>query len=145
MKTLNYLKTLLLGMLVATLAACGDDYYTDDYLRNSDEKLCGKTWVEEYTTTDDELCNHQLKFSVERNDRSGQEVFQYYRDGETRPYRSESYTFDWNWVDKDMENIEINYGGGDIVYFDNVWVREHNLSGKLDGVIVMFVDAAYYK
>ena len=40
-----------------------------------------------------------------------------------------------------MENLEINYGAGDIVYFDNVWVREHNLQGKLNGAIVMFVDA----
>ena len=44
-------------------------------------------------------------------------------------------------IGKAMENLEINYGAGDIVYFDNVWVREHNLQGKLNGAIVMFVDA----
>lgn len=142
MKTLNILKVFLLCLCTLGLTACGDEYYTDDYLRNTDEKLCGKTWIEEFETAEGELCNHQLKFT---KDKSGQEVYQYYRDSETRPYRSESYTFNWRWVDADMENIEINYGGGDIVYFDNVWVREHNLSGKLEGVIVMFVDANYYK
>lgn len=141
MKTLNYVKTLLLCVLAITVSSCGDEYYTDDYLRNSDEKLCGKTWVEEYTTEENDFCRHQLKFA---RDYSGREIFQYYRNGENRPYRENSYTFDWRWVDADMENLEMNYGGGDIIFFDNVWVREHNLQGKLDGEIVMFVDAAYY-
>lgn len=141
MKTMKLVKILLLTILTIGMTSCGDDYYTDDYLRNSDEKLCGKTWLEEYTTTEGELCIHQIKFAKEG---SGRETYQFYREEETRPYKENSYNFDWEWIDKDMENIEINYGGGDIIYFDNVWVREHNLSGKLDGVIVMFVDAAYY-
>ncbi|EGF51714.1 hypothetical protein [Bacteroides fluxus] len=138
MKTLNYVKILLLCMLTFSFASCGDEYYTDDYLRNSDDKLCGKTWVDEYTTEENELCKHQLKFA---KDYSGREVFQFYRNGENRPYKENSYTFDWKWTDSAMENLEINYGAGDIVYFDNVWVREHNLQGKLNGAIVMFVDA----
>ena len=40
-----------------------------------------------------------------------------------------------------MEGLTLNYGAGEIKYFDNVWVREHYLSGKLDGVVVMMVDA----
>ena len=100
--------------------------------------MCGKTWVDEYTTEENELCKHQLKFA---KDYSGREVFQFYRNGENRPYKENSYTFDWKWTDSAMENLEINYGAGDIVYFDNVWVREHNLQGKLNGAIVMFVDA----
>lgn len=142
MKTLNYVKILLLCVFTLSLASCGDEYYTDDYLRNSDDKLCGKTWVEEFYTENDEFCKHQLKFAI---DHSGREMFQYYRNGESRPYKENSYTFDWKWMDSEMENLEINYGAGDIIYFDNVWVREHNLSGKLDGTIVMFVDANYYK
>ena len=40
MKRLNYTRFALLLILVLGLGACGDDiYYTDDYLRNSDEKL----------------------------------------------------------------------------------------------------------
>ena len=132
-------------MLTFSFASCGDEYYTDDYLRNSDDKLCGKTWVDEYTTEENELCKHQLKCAKDQlkfaKDYSGREVFQFYRNGENRPYKENSYTFDWKWTDSAMENLEINYGAGDIVYFDNVWVREHNLQGKLNGAIVMFVDA----
>ena len=141
MRTLNYAKICLLAVLAFSLAACGDKYYSDEYLRNSNEKLCSKTWVEEYTTVDNDLCKHQLRFS---RDLSGRETYQFYRTGENRPYRENSYIFSWNWIDSDMENIEINYGGGDIIFFDNVWVREHNLQGKWDGEIVMFVDANYY-
>jgi hypothetical protein len=46
-------------------------------------------------------------------------------------------------MDKSMEGLTLNYGAGEIKYFDNVWVREHYLSGKLDGVVVMMVDANY--
>lgn len=74
----------------------------------------------------------------------GREIFVFYRPGETSSYKENSYNFSWNWVDESMENLVINYGGDDVVYFDNVWVREHNLSGKLDGMLVMFVDDAYY-
>ena len=42
-----------------------------------------------------------------------------------------------------MEGLTLNYGAGEIKYFDNVWVREHYLSGQLDGVVVMMVDANY--
>ena len=37
MKTLNVGKILLLLMVVIGLSSCGDDYFSDDYLRNSDE------------------------------------------------------------------------------------------------------------
>ncbi|MDE5761876.1 MAG: hypothetical protein K2I11_13290, partial [Bacteroides sp.] len=92
MKTLNYVKMLLLCVLTMTISSCGDEYYTDDYLRNSDEKLCGKTWVEEYTTEENDFCKHLLKFA---QDDRGREIFQYYRNGENRPYRENSYTFYW--------------------------------------------------
>ena len=51
MRKLNYARFILLLVLTLGLNACGGDdvYYTDDYLRNSDEKLCGKTWSENYT------------------------------------------------------------------------------------------------
>ena len=123
MKTLNYVKILLLCVFTIGLASCGDDvYYT---MQNSDDKLCGKTWIEEYQTENKDgvevLCSHQLKFA--KADNSGQEI--------------------WKWVDKSMEGLTLNYGAGEIKYFDNVWVREHYLSGKLDGTVVMMVDANY--
>lgn len=141
MKTLNAGKILLLLMVVIGLSSCGDEYYTDDYLRNSDEKLCNRVWVEEYETNDNELCEHYLEFS--RNG-SGKETFKYKPIDGRKPYES-SYRFDWAWIDNSMEGLILDYGGNDRSFFDNVWVREHNLSGKLDGVIVAFVDANYYK
>lgn len=141
MKTLNAGKILLLLMVVIGLSSCGDEYYTDDYLRNSDEKLCNRVWVEEYETNDNELCEHYLEFS--RNG-SGKETFKYKPIDGRKPYES-SYRFDWAWIDNSMEGLILDYGGNDRIFFDNVWVREHNLSGKLDGVIVSFVDANYYK
>lgn len=48
MKILNLMKILLLCVMTAGLASCGDDnYYT---IQNSDEKLCSDSWVEEYDT-----------------------------------------------------------------------------------------------
>lgn len=141
MKTLNVGKILFLLMIVVGLSSCGDEYYTDDYLRNSDEKLCSKVWVEEYETDNNEVCEHYLEFS--RNG-SGKETFKYNPKDGRKPYES-SYRFDWSWIDKTMEGLILDYGADDRVFFDNVWVREHNLSGKLDGIVVMFVDASYYK
>lgn len=74
MKTLNYVKILLLCVFTIGLASCGDDvYYT---MQNSDDKLCGKTWIEEYQTENKDgvevLCSHQLKFA--KADNSGQEI-----------------------------------------------------------------------
>lgn len=141
MNTLNVGKILLLLIAVIGLSSCGDEYYTDDYLRNSDAKLCSKKWVEEYVTNEGEICQHYLEFSMNG---SGKETFFYTPQNGGKPYDS-SYRFDWQWVDNSMEGLVLDYGADDIVYFDNVWVREHNLSGKLEGVIVMFVDANYYK
>ena len=143
MKTLNYVKILLLCVFTIGLASCGDDvYYT---MQNSDDKLCERTWIEEYQTENKDgvevLCSHQLKFA--KVDSSGQEIWEYYRRGESRPYETVSRTFTWKWMDKSMEGLALNYGAGEIKYFDNVWVREHYLSGKLDGVGVMMIDANY--
>lgn len=137
MKRLNYVQFVLFLIITLGLSACGDDvYYTDDYLRNSDEKLCGKTWSENYATTDALKCVHQLKFT---QDRSGQEIFNYYRAGESRPVRIETYNFNWSWIDQEMEGLKLDRGAGEIYYFDNVWVRQNYLSGKLDGVEVTFI------
>jgi len=38
----------------------------------------------------------------------------------------------------------MNYGGGDISYFDNVLTRQHYLSGSLDGTQVTFTDYNYF-
>ncbi len=131
-----------------TLTSCGDDvtYYT---IQNSDEMLCSRTWVEEYDTTNEDgvmvSCVHQLKFSALNNDKSGQEIHQYYYTGESRPYYETSRNFSWEWLDNTKEGLRIDFGGGNVVYFENVWVREHYLSGKLNGAQVTFTDANYHR
>ena len=63
MKTLNFMKTLLLLVAIVGLSSCGDKYYSDDYLRNSNAKLCGKTWVNDSDKNDaDEWVRHKFKF-----------------------------------------------------------------------------------
>lgn len=60
MKILNLMKILLLCVMTAGLASCGDDnYYT---IQNSDEKLCSDSWVEEYDT-EGGACRHILEFT----------------------------------------------------------------------------------
>lgn len=60
MKILNLMKILLLCVMTAGLASCGDDnYYT---IQNSDEKLCSDSWVEEYDT-EKGACRHILEFT----------------------------------------------------------------------------------
>lgn len=87
MKTLNYVKILLLCVFTIGLASCGDDvYYT---MQNSDDKLCGKTWIEEYQTENKDgvevLCSHQLKFA--KADNSGQEIWEYIAEASPVPMK----------------------------------------------------------
>ena len=45
MKILDFAKIMLLCVITMGMASCGDDiYYTT--IQNSDEKLCGKNWVD---------------------------------------------------------------------------------------------------
>ena len=37
-----------------------------------------------------------------------------------------------------MEGLKLDHGAGEVYYFENVWVRQNYLSGKLDGVEVTF-------
>ena len=64
--------------------------------------------------------------------------FEYYRLGESLPARTLTYTLSWEWIDQEMEGIKLNYGAGKVHYFENVWVRQNYLSGKVDGVEVTF-------
>ena len=139
MKTLNFMKTLFLLVAIVGLSSCGDKYYSDDYLRNSNAKLCGKTWVNDSEKNDvDEWVRHTLKF--DDNGRLA-ETYAYYHVNESQPYRTETNNLTWSWIDDTMEGIVFDYGVNGVTYFDNVWVREHNMSGKLNGKVVVFVDS----
>ena len=37
-----------------------------------------------------------------------------------------------------MEGLRLDRGANEVYYFENVWVRQNYLSGKLDGVEVTF-------
>lgn len=139
MKTLDFVKILLLTVFTLSLVSCGDDiYYT---MQNSDDKLCNKVWMEQYETEDGYLCRHQLEFKKVRQDNkevySGKETTIVQKTGTTE---TTSKDFTWKWVDNTMEGLILSYGAGDIQYFENVWVREHYLSGKLDGRVIVLTD-----
>lgn len=140
MRKLNYASLVLLLMTMLTLGACGDDvYYTDDFLRNSDEKLCGKLWVDAYRINDMDSCTHILYF---RNDYKGTETHKYRKinsDGTVSDYYKEvSENFYWEWIDNKMEGLKMDYIQKGILYFDNVWVRDNYLSGKFRGEMITF-------
>lgn len=132
MKILNPIKVLLLLLITLSVASC-EEYYDDDYLQNSNDKLCGYTWLENYVTVNDEYCTHSIVFN--RNG-SGRETFAYqYFDinGNLRPvHRNSNESFGWEWVNN-MEGIYIGFSDGYELYFDNVWVRDFYLSGVFDG------------
>lgn len=124
-------------ILILGTSACGDDYYTDDYLRNNDEKLCGKNWQETYETVLDGTetkCIHSIIFSQQR---TGKESYIYYKEGQSIPVLEQNYAFYWDWTDN-MEAIKLVYGTGTDEKFENVWARESYLSGKLHGKEVTF-------
>lgn len=141
MKILNLMKILLLCVMTAGLASCGDDnYYT---IQNSDEKLCSDSWVEEYDT-EEGACRHILEFIKGKQGGkevlSGKETFIVTTTGNTK---TDTHDFTWKWIDNSREGLILNYGSGDVKIFENVWVREHYLSGKLDGEIMMLTASKY--
>ena len=135
MKILNLVKIMLLCVMTIGLASCGDDnYYT---IQNTDEKLCSDAWMEDYTTDEGE-CRHILEFTKGKQNGkevlSGKETLIVYEVGKMKTTES---NFTWRWIDNSREGLVLNYGAGEIKYFENVWVRDHYLSGKLDGEIIM--------
>lgn len=138
MKTLNRVKILLLCAFTIGLASCGDDvYYT---MENSDKKLCDRTWVDEYETDEGLPCTYQLKF-FKGNDKGQELTITYDGGGKTTVDRE----FSWRWDDDSKEALRMTFPDGKVKYFENVWVRDHYLSGKLDGKIMMMTDANYKK
>ena len=137
MKTMNYAKICMLCVFALLLTACGKD---DDSTSNMNAKLC-RTWVEEYTE-DDVTYTHQLIFT--QNGNSGQELKKKY-DHTSSTANTETRDFTWKLEDGTMECLVLSYGAGDVKYLENVWIREHYLSGKLDGVLIMMTDANYVK
>ena len=112
-------------------------------IRYSDEKLCSDSWVEEYDT-EEGACRHILEFIKGKQGGkevlSGKETFIVTTTGNTK---TDTHDFTWKWIDNSREGLILNYGSGDVKIFENVWVREHYLSGKLDGEIMMLTASRY--
>lgn len=135
MKILDFAKIMLLCVITMGMTSCGDDiYYTT--IQNSDEKLCGKNWVDE-SGEDGEAYTYLLKFGANNK---GQEVTITYEAGGKVTVDRE---FSWRWLDESKEAIRLTFADNTAKIFENVWVREHYLSGKLNGEVMMLVDANY--
>jgi hypothetical protein len=140
MKFLRSVKIILFLAMLTGFCSC-ENYYTDEFFRNSDEKLCDRLWERSYITTDDELCTHRLEFRRTTPFPTGAETFEYRQqiDGiwSDNLRTTKSSTFYWKWADEELEGIMIDHPSGTL-FFDNVWVRTHYLSGNLNGEEVTF-------
>lgn len=138
MKTLNFVKIFLLCLFSLSAVSCGDDvYYT---MQNEDAKLCGKKWVEDTETDGNVASAYQLVFEMKGN--RGYEISTTYTEDGKVTYEKE---LTWNWTDDSKEALKLTFVDGKVKYFENVWVRDHYLSGILDGEYVILTDADYKK
>jgi hypothetical protein len=137
MKFLRNVKIILFLAMLTGLGSC-ENYYTDDFFYNSDEKLCNRLWERTYFM-DDELYTHRLEFRrTSTGILTGTETFEYSNNWGSR---KEEYFFYWEWADKELEGIIIKHPIGGTLFFDNVWIRTHYLSGNLNGEEVTFLMA----
>ena len=137
MRKLNYVSILLAVITVLGLTSCEEN---EDF-QNSESKLCNQLWVEGYNITSEDHCTHQLEFAYNG---SGREVFIYqrYYDGNLqKPYKTETFAFVWYWQNDYREGLVLEYGSNDLIYFDDVWVRNDYLSGVFDGVKSTFTNS----
>ena len=120
--------------MTLSLCSCGDDEDTPSL----DDKLC-RTWMQE-TVIDNITYTHKLKFVRKGN--SGQEIKMEFN-ANTATTNTETRDFTWQWKDNAKECLVLNYGAGETKYLENVWVREHYLTGLLNGEVIMMVDEDY--
>lgn len=138
MKRLNNIWGIFLCCFMASLAftSCGDDVY---YItpENTDENLCNKLWITDYTASDGSTGTYQLRFYT---DGKGQEVTKTGGTGDTFLHDRE---INWRWVDDSRECLQWSYADGTVCYMDNVLVRQHYLTGEVDGQQMTFIEANY--
>lgn len=137
MKTFNFVKILLFTVVTLGFASCGDDvYYT---MQNSDEKLCGKVWVKSSDIDGGRSYTYILKF--DKNNEGYETTVTYDSSGKTTVEKE----FSWRWGDNSKESLRLNFRDTGVKYFDNVWVRDHYLSGELDGEAITLTDSETIK
>lgn len=134
----------LLGTLFLMLlfGGCTDDQDDDLGRETNAYLLCKNVWVDNFNVSDYEYCHQELIFRV---DGSGQNYREFYqRDAAGRPFGPAeivSAPFRWYWDDECQEAIVFVYSNNSRSYFENVWIRQHYLSGRLDGTDVVYIDS----
>lgn len=112
-----------------------DDWYEDEYdesYYNKTRDLCSRTWEESWEQ-DGKYYTQRLDFYENRTGRDRMRVE--YRDG----YVTEDvYIFDWSWDNGSQTRIRMEYGPGDVSFFEHVRMGGNTLSGLLDGTEVYF-------
>lgn len=137
MKTVGFTKIVLFVVLLLSVSACSDRYYVD--YRNTTEKLCNRDWVMDVFLDTDNGDFSKTIFLFYENGKYDQTIA-YYHANSIKPYNKETrYDLDWKWTDDSCERIVLG-NKTTTVYFDNVMVRDHYLTGVLDGEAVMFSD-----
>ena len=138
MRKLNYVSILLAVITVLGLTSCEEN---EDF-QNSESKLCNQLWVEGYNITSEDHCTHQLEFAYNG---SGREIFIYQRYNTSgsllAPYKTETRSFVWYWQNDYREGLVLEYGSGNYIYFDDVWVRNDYLSGVFNGIQSTFTNS----
>lgn len=141
MKIVNLAKTVLvITVLLAGMSSCHDKYY-EDY-RNTDEKLCNKDWMLDIESADNSTEWYRYIYEFYENGKM-EKTELHFRNGENKAYNTQIWhDLNWTWADNSRERIILG-DKGNYTYFDNVMVRDHYLSGVLDGEYVTFTDSKY--
>lgn len=134
MKTMTYLKLVLLTVLAINLTSCEvsiDDFYDDDNINNSyynkSRDLCSQRWVDTYIDVDGNRCRQELDFYM---DRTGVDYIRVdYPNGR---FTENEYYFNWNWENRGQTVLRMEYGPRDVSYLRDVYIGGNVLSGYLD-------------
>ncbi|WP_455590394.1 hypothetical protein [Bacteroides sp.] len=137
MKVLGFAKIALFVMVLLGASACGDKNYID--YRNTDEELCNKDWIQDVVLDEKTGDWYRCILNFQKNGKYDK-TEAYYEGNKSKPTSSETfYDLDWRWADDSKERIVLS-NKTITTYFDNVMVRDHYLTGVLDGEFVMFSD-----
>lgn len=134
MKILNFAKVSLLLVVLLTTNACSDRNYID--YRNTDEELCNKDWVQTKMDADGLKAAYKCILTFKENGKYDKTEIYY---GADKTTRYEYNDLSWRWADESNEQLILT-NKTVTQTFDNVMVRAHYLTGRLDGQEVMFTD-----
>lgn len=119
MKTLNYIKILLLSIICIGFTSCEDD---QDGIESA---IVGRFWTGDLgmSAENGEAIFSTFRFGI---DGFGEEKQYYELDGEF--YRK--YRFQWWWEDRYNRNMILDYGKYGISYMDDIRVSGNQLWGR---------------